>query len=429
MPAVAFTSVEGTLSAQRLDAVRNGQRDTDLILDQATFDTLRSLSVPLHPQTHVVTADALLPALWENENAWTLFAFDQLTTRVRLLRVDEQLPLDGDLSAYPFKFAATDTIAANYDPGKLTRILMSGTTAIARLTAKAIDQHGIAWATDGLRPYVSRADFFHMSNEVSFDPDCALPEDRRGVPTDIFCAKDTLFPVLTTLGVKIVELSGNHNLDYGTLPYLHSLDLYRAAGIMTLAGGETLAAARQPIQLVHNGNRIALLACNWAGPGFALVTADHPGAAFCDRAWLQTAIPTLAAQNDVVIVSVQYKEFTSFNPLYQQAIDFRELADLGAAVVIGTQAHTPQTFTYHTTLRGESFIHFGLGNLYFDETGFQQRFFMDQLFIYSGRLLTVDLFTGTIEDFGRPRAMTDEERRRFLSVLFNASHLTPKTNQ
>jgi hypothetical protein len=43
---------------------------------------------------------------------------------------------------------------------------------------------------------------------------------------------------------------------------------------------------------------------------------------------------------------------------------------------------------------------------------------MDQLFIYGGRLLGVDLFTGIIEDQGRPRPMTPDERDDFLEWMF-----------
>jgi hypothetical protein len=43
---------------------------------------------------------------------------------------------------------------------------------------------------------------------------------------------------------------------------------------------------------------------------------------------------------------------------------------------------------------------------------------MDQLFIYDGRLVGVDLFTGRIEDRARPRPMTPDEQAEFLYDLF-----------
>ena len=44
---------------------------------------------------------------------------------------------------------------------------------------------------------------------------------------------------------------------------------------------------------------------------------------------------------------------------------------------------------------------------------------MDELFIYEGRLLTMDLFPGIIEDLARPRPMTADEQRNFLAFMFN----------
>ncbi len=419
LPVVSFPSLQGSISHERLASLRGGKPDVTLVLDQPTFDALTKLGVIFAPDTRVIPAAELRQFLWYNRMFYTLLPFDALTARDRLLRIDEQLPFDGDLDDYPFAFASDQP---DYEPEKLTRVLLSGVTAITRLTADAFDQHGYQWAGDGIRDYVRHADYFHISNEVSFDSTCIRPPDRIDIPYDLFCTKDSAFPLLLYLGVNVVELTGNHNLDYGTEPYVHTLQAYRAAGIATIGGGETLETARQPLELDEQGNRIILLACNWAGPAYALVGAKSPGAAFCDRDWLHAVIPDLAARSDLLIVSVQYEEFTSFTPLGQQKLDFRELADLGADVVIGTQAHTPQTFEFHRLERGgEAFIHYGLGNLFFDQKNFQQRFFMDQLFIYQGRLLTVDVFTGYIEDFGRPRPMTDEERRYFLRVIFEQS--------
>src|SRR5690606_25193572 len=109
-------------------------------------------------------------------------------------------------------------------------------------------------------------------------------------------------------GVDIVELSGNHNLDYGAEAYLNTLEFFRQNNIQTIGGGETLETARQPFIVEHHGNSIALLACNWAGPGYALATDAAPGAAYCDWDWLREALPQLAAEHDLLVVTVQYSE-------------------------------------------------------------------------------------------------------------------------
>ena len=47
--------------------------------------------------------------------------------------------------------------------------------------------------------------------------------------------------------------------------------------------------------------------------------------------------------------------------------------------------------------------------------------FVDTYVIYDGRLLSVELWTGLIENWARPRLMTAEERADLLSTVFAAS--------
>ncbi|PJF21965.1 MAG: hypothetical protein CUN56_08420, partial [Phototrophicales bacterium] len=147
------------------------------------------------------------------------------------------------------------------------------------------------------------------------------------------------------------------------------------------------------------------------------------GAAYCDLNWLQEIIPTLAEQTDVLIVTVQYAEYNQHQPIERQIYHFHLLADLGADAVIGTQAHVPQTFEFYTTQDGRDvFIHYGLGNLFFDQQGWAEtRFFMNQLYIYNGQLQSIELFPGIIENRARPRLMTPTERDELMSFMMEES--------
>jgi poly-gamma-glutamate capsule biosynthesis protein CapA/YwtB (metallophosphatase superfamily) len=99
------------------------------------------------------------------------------------------------------------------------------------------------------------------------------------------------------------------------------------------------------------------------------------------------------------------------------------MADLGADVVIGTQAHWPQTIEFYTASDGRDvFIHYGLGNLFFDQTGgAYPQFLMDELLIQDGRLLGITLHPGIIEGLARPRWMTPDEAEIFLREIFRES--------
>ncbi len=105
--------------------------------------------------------------------------------------------------------------------------------------------------------------------------------------------------------------------------------------------------------------------------------------------------------------------------------DFRTLADAGAVVVQGSQAHQAQTLEFYN----DTFIHYGLGNFFFDQMwsdGTRQEF-VDRLTFYRGTLLSVDLRTAIMEEYGRPRPMTvgdpdpAGDRADFLQMIFDLS--------
>ena len=76
----------------------------------------------------------------------------------------------------------------------------------------------------------------------------------------------------------------------------------------------------------------------------------------------------------------------------------------------------------------DSFIHYGLGNLFFDQMTYilpngevideTRREFYDRHVFYDGRYLGTELLTGMLEDYSRPRPMTEAERATFLSDYF-----------
>ncbi|MDX1992308.1 MAG: CapA family protein [bacterium] len=419
VPAVAFPSLQANISSEQLTAISQGQAVPGLVLAEDVVSILNGFGISVAPETEIVPSDALYNTLWRFSEKFTLLPFDQLNTRYRVLNVDELHPVDHDLTTFPFAFES-DT--PNFDRSRLTRLLLSGVTAITRESIPAIDANGVEWAAEALAPYVQRADFFHISNEVSFDPNCPqMRNDVLGGPTS-FCSKREHFEIFNLLDVDIVELSGNHNNDYGYQAYLDTLEWYRDNDIIPLGGGETPAEAQQPLLIEHNGNRVAMIACNWVGPYYALANDDptllggvRPGAADCSQPWLRETLTRLNSEGYLIVVTVQHDEADQYTPVELHRQKFQQLADWGADVVAGTASHFPQIFQFYN----ESFIHYGLGNLYFDQDFFPGvRFFMDNLYFYDGRLLTVDLFTGLTEGQGRPRPMTPEEREVLLYLIF-----------
>lgn len=380
-----------------------------------------------------VPAEALVEQLWQRRPAWSLVPFQRLRPDLKVLAVDGDSPLapQFDPSTYPLTvqfgatgdeealeafFAAWQGPDSNYEPERMTRVAMTGVTALVRATAYQMEIRDILYPGEEVTPVMQMADVAHVSNEVSFVPDCPPP---HYVGDPVFCSDPRYLELLETLGVDVVELTGNHLNDWGAQYVAYTQSLYEEAGMQTFGGGQNVAEAQAPLVVTHNGNRLAFVGCNPVGPPGGWATEGRAGAAPCDYPSFRAQIQTLREEGHVVIATQQYQEIYDYAPTDQQRADFRALAEAGAAAVSGSQGHHAQGFDFHEG----AFIHYGLGNLFFDQMdrlGTRQTF-VDTYVIYENRLLSVELWTGLIENYARPRLMTPGERRDLLQTVFEAS--------
>ncbi|HET6445662.1 MAG TPA: CapA family protein [candidate division Zixibacteria bacterium] len=408
-----------------------------LILASTTAETFSSIwgapSGEPSPSVLIVEDEYLMDSLWANRPSWTLVPFDELVPSLKVLKVDGQSPFDRlfDLDSYPLTIPigiAGDENAVsafmrlwgdrdtNHDPARITRVAMSGVTALGRATAYQMEIRGITTPGEVVGPVLREADIAHISHEVSFSAECPYP-DPIGDP--IFCAKDEYLELLISIGADVVELTGNHVNDWGPENTSRSVDLYEEAGMKTFGGGRNLNEANQPALFEHNGNMIAFVGCNPVGPPGAWATDFRAGSSPCDYEAFYNQIQDLRDAGYVVIATLQYPEFYQYAPTIQQIADFREVVVAGANAVSGSQGHHAQGFDFYDG----AFIHFGLGNLFFDQMDMlgTRQSFIDTYIIYDGELIGVELFTSLIENYCCPRAMTTDERSGLLESAFQAS--------
>ena len=194
--------------------------------------------------------------------------------------------------------------------------------------------------------------------------------------------------------------------------------MYREHGFLTYGGGVNLTEATRPLILEHNGNRIAFLGCNRAGPESVWATDELPGAAPCDLERMAEDIQNLREEGILTIVTFQHYELEDFMPINLARQEMQQMAEAGAVVVSGSQAHFPHGFTFVD----DNFVHYGLGNLFFDQMWpNHRREFLDRHIFYDGQYLGSELETAILEDYARPRPMTAEERQKMLSTYFEVS--------
>jgi len=428
-----FLTLEDSVTAEELEATWQGETSgpfTDHPLVVST-DASRSLSLgPPSEGVRVVQASDVLSEAMRIDG-WAVVPFHELDPRWKVLRVDGVSPLDRILNPETYPLAQVSYLSAgeradalpflphgvtNRDPEKLSVVMMTGVTALTRRTAVTMERQGVQFPGRDVVGWMTEPDITHTSNEVSFAQDCPAP---TGESTLVFCSDPKYFGLLEYVDIDVLELTGNHLLDWGVSAMENSLRMYEERGLPTFGGGWNLNEAQEPLTVTHGVHTFGFLGCNSVGPSYAWATAERPGAAPCDYDLLTAQVRELRTQGIIPIVTFQYLEVDQYAPTASQRASFQAVAEAGAAIVSGSQAHWPQGFGFHQG----GFIHYGLGNLFFDQMQrleYRQEF-LDRHVFYDGRHVSTELLTAMLEDSARPRPMTDEERRALLTATFAVS--------
>jgi hypothetical protein len=415
-----------------------------LRMSETTLNALKTvLGEPAAGAVEVVPSDQITPKLWEAQPAWGIVPFDELNPRLKVLSIDGRTPfLHGlDLNAYPLAVkiglagpidkaeqlqAVLGQSLTNRDESKMTLVAMTGVTAMSRDFAASMDVNGVLYPAKNIQDYFDTSDIVHISNEVSFWPDCPKqPTANRGA----FCSDPSYWELLKHIHTSVIENTGNHMNDYGWEPFSYTLGIYEKEGIPYFGGGRTITEATRFITLTNNGNVLAFAGCNPVGPSIGWVDGmgdGRPGSAPCASPYpeLQDEIEKAKATGAVVFSTLQYNEQPLGDYSYETAVsqekDFERLIDAGADVVSGSQGHSVQGFG----LKGNGFMHYGVGNLFFDQMQARnlRENFIDRYLVYNNKLMGVELLTTIRDEAALPRKMTMEERRGLLKTLFDLSY-------
>jgi poly-gamma-glutamate synthesis protein (capsule biosynthesis protein) len=409
-----------------------------------TEDTRSFISLtwgPADDSCVILPDQPLTKQLWLDTTGVAILPFEFATPDLKILSIGGNDPLAPDFnsSKYPLKIpvrvqAPSRLITelhssfpiTNFNPQHLSSLALTGVTAMVRDTAAIMEEKGLTYPAGDIQNILLEADITHINNEVPFAEDCPPPESSQ---TSLrFCSNDSYFELLKAVGTDIVELSGDHFGDWGPSAMLHTLELYDQAGIQVYGGGRTLSAGLAPLFIDQNSNQFAFIGCNAkAVDRYATASASNPGAAGCDFEWMISKIRELSKQGYLVIATMQHEEIDSFYPIALQQYDFRRLAEAGAVIVSGSQAHHPQGIEFS----GSSLIHYGLGNLFFDQWYLanynpeihinKDKAFIDMHYFYNGKHISTRLIPLQFIDNARPRLMTPEEAEEFLTQVFQAS--------
>ncbi len=361
----------------------------------------------------------------EAARAGTLVSIWDLSADQKLLRLDGDYYFDNYNSGAFFEYFTVTgdntedvqnviellqgNIAAFPDRSSILSLAQTGVTALSRRMNTKLSQVGDAtYFTEKIGKYLSSFDLTHTSNESSFSE---LANGRN------ICSQPAMIDALTSIGLDIVELTGNHNQDCGDAAAIATIQQYQSLGIQTVGGGISATAAAVPLEIDQKDTNITLLAYNLSTGGYTLDST--PGANYYTKEKATQDIAAAKERGDFIIVDIQYYECGSYADTSEnttcdaanssagdQIGFFHQLIDMGANVVVGTAAHQPQTFElYH-----DGQIYYGLGNLFFDQSAWPgtTRSLILEHYFWKGKLLQTRI-TPTTYDNNFQTALMDTE--------------------
>ncbi len=410
-----------------------------LFVTNATYNVLKQYwGIPFETSVRVVDPQNLVTEMWSVSDALTILPFEEIEPRLKILKVDGISPIDRPMDVKNYGLTVTYILsgsqdvekhlqaeieqlkssipATNRDESKMAVVMMTGTTALARVTLKKIDLNGYDYPVEMVKDWFLSADLRHVSNEVSFMDGCTYVDAY----TMQFCSKPDQIKVLENIGVNVVESTGNHMNDYPGDAFAKTLKMYEERGWLSFGGGINAEEAKQPALTEVNGNKIAFIGCNPVGFTTVWATDTKAGASKCDYEWFKQKIDELKSQGYVVIATFQAEEIDI--QMYDEAYrkPFKDAANAGADIVQGSQSHVPMGFEFVN----QTLIHYGLGNFLFDQMEPNNiREFYDRHIIYNGKYINTELLTATLTDWSRPVPMNESDRQEFLDELFTASRM------
>ena len=357
------------------------------------------------------------------DGSFDVISVDDLDYTKKLLKLNDNYYLDTFKSGAVFRIITfeSDIYHKEIEPlvadilkrdfpskEKVLTLAQTGVTALSRGMNQKLYQVGDAtYFADQIKEFLSSFDLTHTSNESSFT-DYANSKN--------ICSDKRFIDTLTAIGLDIVELTGNHNLDCGADAARETIDIYNENDILTVGGGKTAEEAAIPLEIDLKSNNVTMLAFNESTGG--ATTGDYPGANQYDEDLASRQIAEAKERGDLVIVDIQYYECNAYASEYEdptcdradsaagdQVGFFRSLIDMGADIVVGTSAHQPQTFE----LYGDGVIFYGLGNLFFDQVWWPgtTRSLVLVHHVFNNKLLQTQIVP-TVYDSGMQTRLLDE---------------------
>lgn len=295
-------------------------------------------------------------------------------------------------------------------------LLQTGVTAMTRAFIRSVEKAGsFDYTVSETKNITGNADIAVTSNEVSFLDPCIYPLPDRM----LFCSPSRYFEILKISGFDVIELTGNHNNDYGRNHNLATIDMIEKNGMVYFGGGKNRSDAEKVAYLGRKGIRFAFVGFNQWGPVKAWATENKPGAARLTQNTFIRNIKEARERSDFVIVSVQWGNENNPVPHKKQVKYFHMATELGADIMISSSAHRVMGIEFY---HGR-FISYGLGNFLFDQmqTLNHRRGVIARHHFYGKKHIETELIPYMIYNYSEPRLLVGEKSDTVRMNIFKYS--------
>lgn len=214
------------------------------------------------------------------------------------------------------------------------KLFIGGDFAPTEQNAKLFKQgNAEALFTSELLEYLKGFDYRIFDFETVFEGRGTLVQKHGPLITT---PPDTL-PGILALNPSLFVLANNHITNLGAEGIEHSLNILKQHHIAHVGVGSSLAAARQPYFIEHEGIKVGFYACaehefNSAGKTHAGVNPYDPLESFDD-------VRAIKAQCDYLIVFYHGGMLEYRYPLPTERRVFQKFVDAGADLVVGQHTH------------------------------------------------------------------------------------------
>lgn len=289
-----------------------------------------------------------------------------------------------------------------------------GDICIAGRVRDEIRQHGPAWPFDPCRQLLHADIGFGHLECVAVKSSQAASQSTQQMIMDWSDGAG-----LAPAGLSVLNLAGDHILDFGDQPALETIAFCQDSGIAPIGLGADQAQARKAALLERSGIKVGLLGYVEDVP--SLRRRVSPGPAYISEPNILEDIDALKdAGADAVVVSLHADlEFVDWPAPHRVAMS-RRLVDAGADVVL---QHHPRV-TQGIEQYGDGLIAYSLGNFIFPVHGdsYMQNGspWTDKSFVLRVQLSrdgyrSHEIVPVQIEESGRPVSVLPEHAAAFLA--------------